>query len=287
LFFFASVVTGCPRDLIAVFSDFRMKPVNGVEKQVSVILASLYCKLDDKNSRGLVESLASDSSFALALICSGAFAVSLNSSKSMLKNYLNNCKKSEDFKLFKLICDPPEFFSKENGFKLSKLSHQKLYYTALPLIQEQFSQCLDKEAILFAFSVLLQNTPLQIMQEQVHNQMELLLSCLETSNTDLLSSTLTVFAKIMKTSSQLLENDIGRLIQLLFKLSVPPYHVTVRINSLKVLKELCKVKHSVLFPYKRVVARHLAKCVDDPKRLVRAEAAECRNAWLLVSEDQV
>ena len=39
------------------------------------------------------------------------------------------------------------------------------------------------------------------------------------------------------------------------------------------------VRYDVLHPYKPTVLRELGKALDDPRRVVRKEAADARSTW--------
>ncbi|KAI9097045.1 Dos2-interacting transcription regulator of RNA-Pol-II-domain-containing protein [Phlyctochytrium arcticum] len=56
----------------------------------------------------------------------------------------------------------------------------------------------------------------------------------------------------------------------------------VRVVALKVLGQLSKrISYTVLHPLKPSVVSRLARALDDPKRIVRREAANTRNKWFL------
>lgn len=59
----------------------------------------------------------------------------------------------------------------------------------------------------------------------------------------------------------------------------------VRLNALRCLRLFpTKIKDSALLPLRAKVTSRLMTGLDDPKRIVRKEAVECKAAWARMDE---
>ncbi|KAI9137438.1 hypothetical protein BKA69DRAFT_1097816 [Paraphysoderma sedebokerense] len=78
---------------------------------------------------------------------------------------------------------------------------------------------------------------------------------------------------------------LGSLVPILLELTVVSSSNTmnVRISALRCLGVLTTLKYTKLHPFKPNILRSLKDVLDDPKRLVRKEAVDCRNRWFVLS----
>lgn len=75
-----------------------------------------------------------------------------------------------------------------------------------------------------------------------------------------------------------LEQMIPNLLQQIELSSSNP--AKVRISSLRCLAILpTQLPFDKIDPFQKLVIRQLGKILDDPKRVVRKEAVDCRHAW--------
>lgn len=73
---------------------------------------------------------------------------------------------------------------------------------------------------------------------------------------------------------------LPRLMPALLGLSAFRPSPAVRETALQCLLLLVELPYTALHSYRRTVATALAAAVDDDRRVVRLQAARCRQAWL-------
>jgi len=82
-------------------------------------------------------------------------------------------------------------------------------------------------------------------------------------------------------------NDISTLSTSLLAIAQSASAARARALALVTLREMCETAtFRSVFPVKQRVLAALADILNDPKRLVRREAARCRNAWFIIGDDK-
>ena len=121
----------------------------------------------------------------------------------------------------------------------------------------------------------------------------LLLQSLDLEDANVKAATIQSLTVISQESPAAVESHIGSLVTRLLKsaaLSESTKLVNsaaVRLSALQCLRIFPgRVKDSTLLPYKNAVTRGLLRVLDDPKRVVRKEAVECRAKWFGMDEPQ-
>ncbi|KAI9173300.1 hypothetical protein H9P43_007431 [Blastocladiella emersonii ATCC 22665] len=184
-----------------------------------------------------------------------------------------------------LIGDCDQVLNRDSFAVVKLLYKQRLFHYCLPRIVAGAGSG-DRDAYLLALGHLLQNVPQQVLLGSVKDLVPLLLAALSATDPDLLVSTASTFALMTKNAPAAVADHVAALVPLLLALANDGGRVhpmRVRIAALNTLAALATLKFAVLFPVKGSVLRGLAGAVDDPKRLVRRAAVNCRAQWYDVS----
>uniref|UniRef100_A0A915ITK1 MMS19 nucleotide excision repair protein n=1 Tax=Romanomermis culicivorax TaxID=13658 RepID=A0A915ITK1_ROMCU len=138
-------------------------------------------------------------------------------------------------------------------------------------------------------SLVLSNAP---FNKQTFGQIGKVISILvhslkPTHDSSILNPILVALGRLLSAKEEvLLDQLIGylpNLVESLSELSTKPSDMNLRIASLKCLSTISvTIPPKILNGHKYFVLKALTKCLDDPKRLVRKEAAICKNKWCLL-----
>ncbi|KAJ1504979.1 mms19 nucleotide excision repair [Coelomomyces lativittatus] len=167
--------------------------------------------------------------------------------------------------------------------------------------QRIFEFCISKIAVLFYNSTSDQLGVLIIALRQLLNKItkEVLLASakelaplllvglghLSCDDASLLSFIHT-FEVIILEASDIASLHVQSLVQLLLNLLDPNTRkLQIRIAVLTCLSAITQLKYSVRHPLKHIVIRGLLASLDDPKRIVRQHAVNCRSLWYLSQSD--
>jgi hypothetical protein len=97
----------------------------------------------------------------------------------------------------------------------------------------------------------------------------------------LIESTLNVAHDIIPNAQDLVIQHLGSFIHALLRLThYPSAHI--RMLALNCLNDIAKKgKYQYLSPFKPSVVKELSIVLDDKKRIVRKNAVDCRETWLV------
>lgn len=192
---------------------------------------------------------------------------------------------------FSLLLAPDEILSKENGATIRLLAKQKVFNICVPAIAQNFHSIENsiKPNYLIALSGILKYMPTEVIMPEINILLPLLLQSLDLEDSEVKTATIQGLAVVSQESPKAIEGHIGSLVSRLLKAASNPKKnaTSVRHNALSCLRIFPgRVKDSNLLPYRNAVTRGLMSVLDDPKRIVRKEAVECRAAWFNMDEPQ-
>ena len=192
---------------------------------------------------------------------------------------------------FGLLLAPDEVFSKENGATIRLLAKQKVFNVCIPTIAAEFRTANTslKPNYLIALSGILKFVPTDVVMQEIDTLLPLLLQSLDLEDLDVKAATIQSLTLISRESPKAVEGHIGSLVTRLLSASSSPAKTSpgVRLNALCCLSSFPgRVKDSNLLPHRNAVTRGLMSVLDDPKRIVRKEAVECRAKWFAMDEPQ-
>lgn len=192
---------------------------------------------------------------------------------------------------FGLLLAPDEVLSKENGAKIRLLARQKVFNICVPNIAKDFRTAnpVTKSNYLIALSGILKHMPTEVVMPEIDSILPLLLQSLDLEDSDVKAATIQTLTVVSQENPKAVEGHVGSLVSRLLKCVTYPKvnSANVRHNALRCLRIFPgRIKDSTLLPYKNAVTRGLLNVLDDPKRIVRKEAVECRAAWFNMDEPQ-
>ncbi|KNE73302.1 hypothetical protein AMAG_17470 [Allomyces macrogynus ATCC 38327] len=189
-----------------------------------------------------------------------------------------------------IVAGEYELFLNRHSFAVTKLLYkQRVFHFCLPKIIEAFHSGTDKDVSLLALGCLLQNVPQQVLLSSIKDLVPLLLQSLApgaAQDDELVRTALATFTMMVHDAPQVVTDHLTSLLPHLMRLSTPAgaKSMHVRIAALQCLGELAALKYAALHPVKGTVLKGLGQALDDPKRMVRREAVNCRAKWYLVGK---
>ena len=161
------------------------------------------------------------------------------------------------------------------------LYRQKMFTHVLDQLSGRATSTKNQEAYLVVLSSVLQYAPKDVIFSHLKPLIPMLFKSLESSDAILKCLTLDTLYLIFVENSELVASHLSLLIKSLLRLSTHTTEadIKVRIAALNTLTICSSLPYDSLFPHLENVTRSLRTCLDDPKRLVRKQAAICRNNW--------
>lgn len=181
---------------------------------------------------------------------------------------------------------------KENHCNISGLYKQRTFSQTVPAISAATKEAnpLAKPNYLVALSGILRWLPYSIIESSLTSIVLLLLQSLdlkEQAHQDVKAATLsTLEIVITESPDSLAEHAPSFISRLLACTTAPRNNTAVRRGALRCLMLLpTQFKLQTVVPYRRQVVKQLMACLDDKRRVVRAEAVRCRTAWLAIEQE--
>ncbi|KAL9101550.1 MAG: hypothetical protein Q9163_003205 [Psora crenata] len=237
----------------------------------------------------------SENAIRIVFWMSKAMLLRLTNTEEVLKRLLSllsdSACGSPSARGFNLLLAPDETLTKENGATIRLLAKQKVFNVCVPTIAAEFRNVNTsiKPNYLIALSGILKYMQPAVVLQEIDVLLPLLLQSLDLENPDVKAATIQTLMVITQESPKAVEGHISSLVTRLLnaasnRIINPP---EVRLNALKCLRIFPRrIKDSNLLPHKTAVTSSLMTVLDDPKRIVRKEAVECRAAWFNMDEPQ-
>eukprot|EP00117_Sycon_ciliatum_P016409 scpid25312/ scgid15851/ MMS19 nucleotide excision repair protein homolog; MET18 homolog; MMS19-like protein len=181
--------------------------------------------------------------------------------------------------------DASRNLTQAGGAMVMFLHKQKFFIQVRPQLVEGFKEAGDgsvKDHFLTALSHLLFCVPEQVLLSEIPPLLPLVIQCLSSSSAQLLTSSLNAIMALMNGAPDVMGQYVSDIIPLLLKLSRFQGNMKVRQSSLRCLGSLTALPHHLLYPHKNRLTQDLVASLDDHKRLVRRDAVECRNRWIML-----
>lgn len=196
---------------------------------------------------------------------------------------------------FTTLLQPDDLLTKQNHCQILGLHKHKTFALLVPNITKAFKEASaeTKPNYLIALSGALRWMPFDIVVEEVHQLITLLLQSLDLKGVDMVKeAAIGTLTSTLIEKPQALEEHTGALISRLLAnatvskdKSVAPPPPTVRVASLRCLHLVAeKFKEENILRYRRGVVKQLIAALDDGKREVRSAAVKCRAKWLEADE---
>lgn len=188
---------------------------------------------------------------------------------------------------FSTLLAPDDALTKENHCFVSGLHKQKLFNLTVPAITAAVKTAdpAVKPNYLVALSGILRWLPYSILEHSLNSLSPLLLQSLDlqdASQQDIKAATLATLESVLLYDPAAIQEHASSLIsRLLSSTAAPVNGPDVRKGALQCLALVPKqLKREIVVPFRAQVVKKLVACLDDRKRVVRAEAVRCRSAWL-------
>ncbi|EMC93453.1 hypothetical protein BAUCODRAFT_37132 [Baudoinia panamericana UAMH 10762] len=193
---------------------------------------------------------------------------------------------------FTTLLAPDDVLTKENHCLISNLYKQKVFTQAVPFITNSVRNpdAQKKSNYLVALSGILRWLPYSIMEPSLPILLPPLLQTLDldtSADQEVKASGLTIFESMLMHDPSVVAEHTASLVTRLLNCTTAEAgnHANVRAKALQCLALIPRqLKREAVVPYRRQVVKRLLACLDDAKRIVRAEAVKCRTAWLALDE---
>ncbi|XP_048585131.1 MMS19 nucleotide excision repair protein homolog [Nematostella vectensis] len=183
-----------------------------------------------------------------------------------------------------IVSDCDDVMNQAMHADIKMMYKQRFFMETLPLLLKGFHdtrpEC--KYLYLCALSHLLQWIPKQVLLTEIPTLMPMLIQALSRDEPSLLLSTLQTLYSLVFDAPEVISRQVTSLIPNFLELAKCKASMKVRMEAIKCLGAMTTLEHHVVYVYKARVIKELACTLDDPKRLVRAEAVKCRNEWYLL-----
>lgn len=193
---------------------------------------------------------------------------------------------------FVTLLAPDDVLTKENHCLVSGLYKQRTFSQTVPAISDatKSADAAIKPNYLIALSGILRWVSYAVVEPSLSSLVPLLLQSLdlqEQAQQDVKAATLSTLDSIIAQSPASLSEHASSVIARLLACTAAPLNTaTVRRGALKCLSLLpTQFKMETVVPFRRQVVKRLMACLDDKKRIVRAEAVKCRTAWLSLEQE--
>ncbi|KAJ3262262.1 hypothetical protein HK103_002675 [Boothiomyces macroporosus] len=185
-----------------------------------------------------------------------------------------------------IVHDDEEGVLTKRSFAITR----KFFNHCLPLLIAKFhaAQPSTKKYHLLALSHLLCNISNSSLITELPKLFPMLIQSLSLDEPKLKLATLTTFNLMAKETPSLLAQQIDTMVSSLLKMAdfnnlAQGNNAYVRVEALRILGLFPgKIEFSILSPFKITIINELGKFLNDPKRVVRKEAANTRGKWFLL-----
>ncbi|XP_044736341.1 MMS19 nucleotide excision repair protein homolog [Chrysoperla carnea] len=185
---------------------------------------------------------------------------------------------------FAILLHDNEVLCSQNDCRISLLYRQKITMNCLKEILE--SRKNDRK---LQYNVAILNLliylPQQLFVLYFKEVIEVIIECLDSNIPFLCLMALKKIEYIVINEKELFVTYLSDITPILLKLTASD-SMEVRLSALKCLEYIMDSPTHLVTPFKVRVIHGLAKCLDDPKRLVRTQAIKTRLAWYKCGNDR-
>lgn len=205
---------------------------------------------------------------------------------SLIATLHDDSVSSETASGFEIIMKENEdFFTLYNSCNVRLLFRQHVFVVAQVKLVESHHNAVTVTAKcnhLLSLMHILQEVPRQVLLADLPKIIPILVESLSQQNLSLLLSTLGMLCTLLEERQKDIVDYLNTFITKFLLLSQFEHSMKVRVLALQCLYHLCFYPTESLLPYKNQVVRELCKCLDDKKRLVRAQAVKARSRWFVI-----
>ncbi|PSN34715.1 hypothetical protein C0J52_21192 [Blattella germanica] len=189
---------------------------------------------------------------------------------------------ADGFRLI-MIKDEEEYLNTSNFCNIRFLYRQR-FFQIVPRLRELYQTANDnvKSNFLVALAFLLQGAPRVTVYSSLSEMVPLLVELLAQTEIVLLLTTLETLDELLQTKQPILEQHVYTFLPRFLLLTRFKESMNVRIKALQCVLRMCTFPTTLLLPFKDETLQELGHCLDDPKRLVRRQAALTRSRWFLL-----
>lgn len=182
-----------------------------------------------------------------------------------------------------VMSDCKEVLSAKTRANLRLMYKQRFFQDNVPALVKAYhgAAAEAKQHYLRAISHTLRCVPKQVLVTELPSLLPLLVESLSAPDTSIKVSSLDTLYTLVFDAPELISQHVDMLVEQSLALAAHEA-MKVRISALQLLGALTSLPPAPLKPHANKVVQRLARCLDDPKRLVRKEAVKCRNEWFLL-----
>ncbi|BFZ62177.1 hypothetical protein YB2330_003259 [Saitoella coloradoensis] len=185
---------------------------------------------------------------------------------------------------FGVLIGDDETLSKENHATIRLLQKQRFFSFAMPELMSRFKSARagDKSSYLVAVTNIIRHVPKQVLLPDLPGLLPVLIQALGLVDPELKGSAIDTLYVTIIDASQTVSEHLSTLVPLLMESAMVSEVNTmrVRIAALRCLSVFpSSFRREMLQPFKIEVIRRLGRVLEDPKRVVRKEAVDCRHKW--------
>lgn len=177
-----------------------------------------------------------------------------------------------------------DVMNKDMRANVKILYRQRFFLENLDKIVTGFNQAGDANQtnFLLTLSHCIQGLNKQVLISQLSEVYPLLIKSLLSDNIELQLATMVTLGDLIEAAPDIVDKHVDSLIPQLLSLATYKPSMKVRMAAVRCLGQLTSLPLHVALPYRAKVVRDLLPVLDDRKRLVRAEAVEARQRWILL-----
>ena len=206
-------------------------------------------------------------------------------------------------KVFRVISSEDELLNKSNHAIIRLLHKQRFFMFVFPqIVSSASSQTINsgshpipsftasfltiatRSNYLIALSNIISNIPKEILLPELPTLLPLLLQSLNLPSPVLRANALNTLYVMVIESPEIVSPHLETMIPILTsQITISPSNPPkVRIAALRCLAILpSQLNFTAVDPFQKMVIRAIGGVLDDPKRVVRKEAVDCRHAWYI------
>ncbi|KAI9221353.1 Dos2-interacting transcription regulator of RNA-Pol-II-domain-containing protein [Blastocladiella britannica] len=191
-----------------------------------------------------------------------------------------------------IVADSAGVLNKAAHAVIRPLYKQRVYHRCLPRITAGISATnpvsASRDSFMIALGHLLHSVPTQVLLGSVDQILPLLMAAISLAKDDqlrndpaLLEYALATLVLVAKSAPATLVPHVSTLVPRWLEIASNPYAnpMSARMAALQCLREASAFQSTAVFPLRASILRGLSYPLDDPKRLVRRAAVDCRAAW--------